>query len=142
MQTLILRGVFLCRRADVDYFFQGNAAKFATDPLAMSAPGAYLDFPTAWRHFAVLGGLADISALGTTQYPEIQIGDKHHVRSLFDHFLVQARLASGAALSVEVAGGRPPDATPFRFEVTGETGTLVLEGGAPRGFHAGSRDRV
>lgn len=85
---------------------------------------------------AVLGGLADISALGTTQYPEIQIGDRHHARSLFDHFLVQARLASGAALSVEVAGGRPPD-TPFRFEVTGETGTLVLEGGAPRGFQSG-----
>jgi len=51
VQTLILRGVFLCRRADVDYFFQGNAAEFAADALAMSAPGAYLDFPTAWRHF-------------------------------------------------------------------------------------------
>jgi proline iminopeptidase len=51
VQTLILRGVFLCRRADVDYFFQGNAAEFAVDPLAMPAPGAYLDFPTAWRHF-------------------------------------------------------------------------------------------
>jgi proline iminopeptidase len=41
----------LCRRVDVDYFFQGNAAEFAADPLAMPAPGAYLDFPTAWRHF-------------------------------------------------------------------------------------------
>jgi proline iminopeptidase len=51
VQTLILRGVFLCRRVDVDYFFQGNAAQFATDPLAMPVPGAYLDFPTAWRHF-------------------------------------------------------------------------------------------
>jgi proline iminopeptidase len=51
VQTLILRGVFLCRRRDVDYFFQGNAAEFAADPLAMPAPGAYLDFPTAWRHF-------------------------------------------------------------------------------------------
>jgi proline iminopeptidase len=51
VQTLILRGVFLCRRADVDYFFQGNAAEFAVDPLAMPAPGAYLDFPTAWRRF-------------------------------------------------------------------------------------------
>jgi proline iminopeptidase len=51
VQTLILRGVFLCRRADVDYFFQGNAAEFAANPLAMPAPGAYLDFPTAWRHF-------------------------------------------------------------------------------------------
>jgi proline iminopeptidase len=51
VQTLILRGVFLCRRVDVDYFFQGNAAEFARDPLAMPMPGAYLDFPTAWRHF-------------------------------------------------------------------------------------------
>jgi len=51
VQTLILRGVFLCRRADVDYFLQGNAAEFAADPLAMPTPGAYLDFPTAWRHF-------------------------------------------------------------------------------------------
>jgi len=51
LQTLILRGVFLCRRTDVDYFFQGNAAEFAVDPLAMPMPGAYVDFPTAWRHF-------------------------------------------------------------------------------------------
>jgi proline iminopeptidase len=47
VQTLILRGVFLCRRADVDYLFQGNAADFTRDPLAMRVPGAYLDFPTA-----------------------------------------------------------------------------------------------
>src|ERR1700686_5320096 len=51
VQTLILRGVFLCRRTDVDYFFQGNAADFAANPLAMPVPGAYLDFPTAWQHF-------------------------------------------------------------------------------------------
>src|SRR5260221_522105 len=51
VQTLILRGIFLCRRADVDYFFQGNAADFAARPLAMPVPGTYLDFPTAWQHF-------------------------------------------------------------------------------------------
>src|SRR5260370_14983822 len=51
VQTLILRGVFLCRRADVDYFLQRNAAEFVADPLAMPAPGTYLDLPTAWRHF-------------------------------------------------------------------------------------------
>jgi proline iminopeptidase len=72
VQTLILRGVFLCRRADVDYFFQGNAAEFAADPLAMPVPGTYLDFPTAWRHFVdaippedrgdVVKGLAKIFA--------------------------------------------------------------------------------
>ena len=33
--------------------------------------------------------------------------------------LLQSRLASGAALAVEVAGGRPPE-TPFRFEAVGE----------------------
>ena len=51
VQTLILRGVFLCRRADVDYFYQGNAAEFAANPIAMTVPGTYLDFPTAWQHF-------------------------------------------------------------------------------------------
>ena len=51
VQTLILRGVFLCRRIDVDYFFQGNAADFAANPLATPVPGTYLDFPTAWQQF-------------------------------------------------------------------------------------------
>lgn len=59
VQTLILRGVFLCRRVDVDYFFQGNAAEFAADPLAMPAPGAYLDFPTAWQRFVDIIPLED-----------------------------------------------------------------------------------
>jgi proline iminopeptidase len=69
VQTLILRGVFLCRRADVDYFLQGNAADFALNPLA--AP--YLDFPTAWQQFIaeipaddrgdVVKGLAKIFAV-------------------------------------------------------------------------------
>jgi hypothetical protein len=51
VQTLIRRGVFPCRRADVDYFFQGNAADFALDPLEMQASGTYLDFPAAWERF-------------------------------------------------------------------------------------------
>ena len=73
VQTLILRAVFLCRRADVDYFFQGNAADFASNPLAMPVPGTYLDFPTAWQHFVgeippedrgdVVKGLAKIFAV-------------------------------------------------------------------------------
>jgi proline iminopeptidase len=72
VQTLILRGVFLCRRTDVDYFFQGNAADFAANALATAAPGTYLDFPTAWQQFVaqipaddrgdVVKGLAKILA--------------------------------------------------------------------------------
>jgi len=73
VQTLILRGVFLCRRADVEFFLQGNAADFATDPLGMRVPGTYLDFPAAWERFVteipsedrgdVVKGLAKIVAL-------------------------------------------------------------------------------
>jgi proline iminopeptidase len=73
VQTLILRGVFLCRRADVDYLYQGNAADFALDPLGMQVPGTYLDFPAAWERFVaeippedrcdVVRGLAKIFAV-------------------------------------------------------------------------------
>ena len=87
---------------------------------------------------AVLGGFQDLSALMTTQYPEIEVGDegKRQARTIPDHLLVQASLASAAALSLEVAGGCSPDATPFYLEVTGEDGKLLLEGGAPRGFQS------
>jgi predicted dehydrogenase len=54
-----------------------------------------------------------------------------------DHVLLHGRLASGGALAVQVAGGRPPADTPFRMDVTGEDGILTLEGGAARGFQAG-----
>ncbi len=88
---------------------------------------------------AILGGFADVAALLTTQYPEIEVGDegKRQARTIPDHMLVQARLTSGGALSVEVAGGRPADDTPFYLNVTGEDGTLSVEGGAPRGFQSG-----
>jgi proline iminopeptidase len=55
VQTLILRGVFLCRRADVDYFFQGNAAEFRDRPARHAG---------AWRlsgFFRRLGGISSTS---------------------------------------------------------------------------------
>ncbi len=86
---------------------------------------------------ALLGGLADLSALASTQFPEITIGDgSPQKRRIFDHVLLQGRLMSGAPLAVEVAGGRPAP-TPFRFEIVGETGSIALVGGAPRGFQSG-----
>ena len=86
---------------------------------------------------ALLGGIADLAALATTQYPEIRIGDgQPQRRQTFDHLLVQGSSRSGVAFSVEVAGGRPPE-TPFRFEIIGENGVLELNGGAPRGFQSG-----
>ena len=88
---------------------------------------------------AVLGQFADVSALATIQYSEIEVGDDsaRQARSIPDHLLVQAHLTNNAALSIEVAGGRSPEASLFRLEVVGETGTLTLDGGAPRGFPTG-----
>lgn len=86
---------------------------------------------------ALLGGLADMSALASTQFPEVTVdGGPPQKRRTFDHVLLQARLACGVPLAVEVAGGRTAS-TPFRFEVVGETGTLALVGGASRGFQSG-----
>ncbi len=50
---------------------------------------------------------------------------------------MQAHLAGSGALSIEVAGGRPPEKTPFRLEVSGENGEVALDGGALRGFQSG-----
>ncbi len=88
---------------------------------------------------AVLGEFADLSALTTIQFPELEIGDaaRKQKRSVPDHLLTQSALVNGSALSVEVAGGRPADATPFRLEVTGDKGQLTLDGGAIRGFQSG-----
>lgn len=58
-------------------------------------------------------------------------------RTTPDHLLVMARLADGPPVSIEVVGARLAAATPFRFEVLGQTGTLLLEGGAPHGAQSG-----
>ena len=88
---------------------------------------------------ALLGPWADLTALITTQFPNIQVGEPplQKIRTTPDHLLVQSRVRDNVALSVEVAGGRPPEAVPFRMEVIGENGDVVFEGGAIRGFQSG-----
>jgi len=51
VQTLILRGIFLCRTKDLDYFYQGNAARYARDPYDTELPGTYQCYPEAWRPY-------------------------------------------------------------------------------------------
>ena len=113
------------------------------------APFVYLEDPANFANLitiqgahtvdlaiAIAGALGDLSALATAQYPEINADGEARQRVTFDHLLMQSRLARGGVLSVEVAGGRPPE-TPFRLEVVGETRTLRLHGGAARGFQSG-----
>jgi predicted dehydrogenase len=87
----------------------------------------------------VLGPLESLAALTTIQYPTVTVdgGPATRQRVLPDHVLVQARAASGAAISAQVVGGAPADDTPFRLDVRGDRGALAIEGGAPRGFQAG-----
>ena len=112
--------------------FAEDAANGVT--LVTVQSGHTLDFA-----IAVLGPFADLTALTTTQYPQIMVGDAttEQARSTPDHLLVQARFGAGAALSLEVAGGRTPETVTFRMEVDGEKGALSIDGGAARGFQAG-----
>jgi proline iminopeptidase len=48
---LILRGIFLCRRKDLDFFYQGNAATYAEDAYDTRIPGTYQCYPEAWQRF-------------------------------------------------------------------------------------------
>ena len=86
----------------------------------------------------VLGGIDSLDALTTLQHPTVTLTDtgEQIQRTAPDHLLVQARMISGCALAVEVAGNRAPD-TPFTFEVVGTDGGLLLAGGHPNGFQAG-----
>ena len=87
---------------------------------------------------ALLGGLDVLDALGAIQYNKIDVEGKRMLeRVIPDHLLIQTRLRSSASVGIEVDGGRQAGNTRFRFETTGEKGSLTLEGGANVGFQAG-----
>lgn len=51
VETLILRGIFIGAKDDLLYMYQGNAATYDKDPYALTAPGAYVSYPEAWKEF-------------------------------------------------------------------------------------------
>lgn len=51
VESLILRGIFLCRREDLDYLYQGNAADYEANPFDTRFSGAYHFYPEAWKDF-------------------------------------------------------------------------------------------
>ena len=51
VETLILRGIFLGNREDLDFMYQGNAATYARNPNVITAPGSYICYPEAWKKF-------------------------------------------------------------------------------------------
>ncbi|RVT95009.1 prolyl aminopeptidase [Sphingomonas crocodyli] len=57
--TLILRGIFLGEREDLLYMYQGNAATYADQPYALTAPGSYVTYPDEWKAFVEVIDPAD-----------------------------------------------------------------------------------
>ena len=115
------------------------------------APFAYLEDPRNFANLvtiqaahtidmaiAIFGGLMDLNALATAQFPMVTVGDDPtpRPRTTFDHLLLQARFISSGVLDAEVSGGRPPE-TPFVLEAVGTGGVLRIDGGAMRGFQSG-----
>jgi proline iminopeptidase len=49
--SLVLRGIFLGSVNELRFMYQGNAANYADDPYALTAPGAYVSYPEAWSDF-------------------------------------------------------------------------------------------
>lgn len=95
--------------------------------------GHTLDFA-----IAVLGSLEEQSSYASTQFPEVHVeGSALQERTTHDHLLTDGCVRPAIALGIEVAGGRPMGHTPFQFQITGERGQLLLEGGAARGFQSG-----
>jgi proline iminopeptidase len=52
--SLILRGIFLLRKKDLDYLYQGNAANYHQDPFDTTLSGAYIFYPEEWKRFVEL----------------------------------------------------------------------------------------
>ncbi len=57
--SLILRGIFLGAREDLQYMYQGNAATFADAPFALTEPGSYIAYPDEWKAFVEVIAPAD-----------------------------------------------------------------------------------
>lgn len=88
----------------------------------------------------LVGPIVSLAALTSVQYPEPEVGDppRRQRRVVADHILVQGELVRDSAwLDVRVAGGRPPEDSPFALTLVGTDAVLELLGGGPRGFQAG-----
>jgi predicted dehydrogenase len=86
---------------------------------------------------SILGGVEHLAVLPTIMFKDIQLTDPpgKGTRTSADHLLIQARLLNGCALSVELAGNRPPGSV-YQFRIVGTEGELVLRGDHPVGPQA------
>ncbi len=86
---------------------------------------------------ALLGGVAEFSALATTQFPAIRIGDgePQRGRPAITCWCRPGLPAERRSRSRSQGGVRPKRRS--SFEIVGDAGVMTLQGGAPRGFQSG-----
>ncbi|MFD1556639.1 Gfo/Idh/MocA family oxidoreductase [Paraburkholderia silviterrae] len=86
---------------------------------------------------SVLGSIDQLAALPTIMFKEVQLDNPAGTatRCTADHLLIHARLVSGCALNVELAGSRAPGSA-FQFRIVGTEGELVMGGNHPVGLQA------
>ncbi len=78
-----------------------------------------------------------VATLELIQHLLAKQGKRIVERTIADHLLFQARTLNSCDVGIEVDGGRSPEDSRFRFEITGDRGTIMLQGGAAVGFQAG-----
>lgn len=83
--SLVLRGIFLGAREDLEYMYQGNAATWEDAPYALTAPGAYIHYPDEWSAFLGLLSPAergDVMASYKAIFDHVPMNDAEHSRRL------------------------------------------------------------
>lgn len=83
--SLILRGIFIGARDDLLYMYQGNAAVWDKTPHALTAPGAYIAYPEAWKAFVAPiapGDRGDMMAAYKTIFDMEPASDAERARQL------------------------------------------------------------
>jgi predicted dehydrogenase len=85
----------------------------------------------------VAGELAEVSALVSTQVPQwFETDTKKYVDVTSpDNIMIHGRLENGGIVNAYV-GVHPYQGSPYRFEIYGKEGTLVMAGGGEAGQEA------
>lgn len=86
----------------------------------------------------IVGGLTELQAMGTIKWRQVKLTDEdgYVERNTPDHLAIMARFSGGGQLNAELDGGRLGE-TPFRLEIVGTEGKLLLTGAHLYGFQSG-----
>ena len=88
---------------------------------------------------AVLGPIVEVDAQSEIRWPIVKLTEtgEQSARDTTDYVRIVGRTRSGAAFTVRLEAGVPPENVRFSFKVTGSDGWLSLRSNHPYGFQAG-----